>query len=104
MTSIDVVPADQFLKLQEHIRYLEKENARTKEKIAMLAEQLHDVYKISDDMNNKDIKGKLKGDGNKEDKESEVHGTLHHRFRDQMWIEFQEFKNVTSYQANKFKA
>lgn len=36
-TSVEIVPADQILKLQEHMRYLEEENVWTKVENAMLA-------------------------------------------------------------------
>lgn len=57
-TSIEIVPADQLLKLHERMWYLQKENAQTKAENSMLAKQLYEVYEKSDDANNKNIKGK----------------------------------------------
>lgn len=46
----------------------------------MLAEQLHDVYDKSDDTDNKDLKGKVKGKDKKDDREIEVCETRLHEF------------------------
>lgn len=101
--SIETIPTEQFLKLQERMRYLEEENVRTKAENAMLAGKLHDVHKKSGDADNKNVKGKGRRD-EKKDEENEVRGTQCHRFRDQIWVEFQEFKKVTAYEAEKIQS
>lgn len=48
------------------------------------------------------MKGKTR-EKKEEDKESKVE-TRRHKFREQMWAEFQEFKKAMANEAEKFKA
>lgn len=46
----------------------------------MLAGKLHDVYEESDDMDSKDIEGKVRQEENEEDRESKVREIHRHGF------------------------
>lgn len=91
-TSMETVLAEQFLKLQERMRYLDEENARIKAENDMLSGQLHDICEKSDDADNKDVKGKGRWEEKKEDEESEVRETRHHSFETKCGLSFRNSK------------
>lgn len=67
-------------------------------------EQLHNVYDKSDNMNNKNFKGKVKGEEEEDDREREFRRTHRHGFQDQMWAKFQVMEKDTTNEVEKFKA